>query len=183
MGKLDHLLSFSVNLSLHVFILLTFLSVFFFLYISKLTKSHVEHELDELITSKVNQLLTNLSNEDAGNYIDWRLVSNLTETLKARYSHELPELKRHNETLHKGVVCFLVIYATIALILTTYFYYKGFHLGLKFIFVENLIIFFFVGVIEFVFFAEIASKYIPVTPDTATDTVISRVKERLMNVR
>jgi len=182
MGNLDHGLAFVVNLSLHVFILLTFLTVFFFLYISKLTKSHVEHELESLVSKEVNQLLVRFNQKDTDRRVDWSRVALFTSNLKNQYREELPELLRNNEKLLKSSVCFLVVYATVLLFVTTYLYYKGVNLGLKYIFAENFIIFFFVGIVEFLFFSEIAAKYIPVTPDTATSTVVARIKERLMNL-
>lgn len=179
MGKLDGILSFGTNLFLHIFILSLFLSVLFFAYISKLTTQHVEHEVDVLIRKEIDKMLTKVGKKDKDKVIRWPIVVSVTNRLKQDYRKELPYVKEHNETLRNNVICFLVIYLFLFVALVIYMKVKKVKIGLKFILVENLIIFTFVGFVELYFFQNIASKYIPVTPDTATNVVITRVKETI----
>lgn len=176
---MSHIISFIINLSIHVFILTAFLSTFYFLYISKLTRDHVNNELSNIISKETTKMLDKLSEKTNNNNINWKFIVSEVEKLKKEYTHELPYITEHNKKLLKHTVCFLIIFATVILFMTTYAYMKNIKIRLKFIFAENFIIFFFVGIIEFLFFTEIASKYIPVTPDTATLAVVNRVKERI----
>jgi hypothetical protein len=56
---------------------------------------------------------------------------------------------------------------------------KGKNIDTIKIIIENAIVFSFVGGIEFLFFTKIASKYVPVTPDMLSDTILERVKYKL----
>jgi hypothetical protein len=56
----SNLVNFSLNVLLHVFILFTFLSLFFSLYVSKLTENAFKDEIDNLIGNGVPSLLFNI---------------------------------------------------------------------------------------------------------------------------
>ena len=43
----------------------------------------------------------------------------------------------------------------------------------------NVIIFSITGIIEYLFFMNVASKYIPVTPDIISNTMLERVKQNI----
>ena len=58
--------------------------------------------------------------------------------------------------------------------------YLGYNLHLREIFIENIVIFAFVGLIEYLFFTQIASKYIPVTPDVAGTTILQRIDDNIL---
>ena len=50
------------------------------------------------------------------------------------------------------------------------------NINISHILIMNLIIFSITGIIEFLFFNFVASKYIPVTPDTISNTALERLK-------
>jgi hypothetical protein len=65
------------------------------------------------------------------------------------------------------------------LLLGTIFYfvvYKKYSIDFNLILKENFIIFVCVGIIEFLFFNYIASKYVPVTPDFVATSILERIK-------
>ena len=72
----SHSLSFVVNLLVHVWILLTFLTLFFFKYVAGLTESHVDAEMKSLVQQQTTQLLelmhqnTRLTELTARSHID-----------------------------------------------------------------------------------------------------------------
>jgi hypothetical protein len=182
MGNLEAFLSFGVNVALHVFILLLFLTLLFFFYISKLTTAHVKHEVEELVHKEIDKFLTKVSEKDKNKYIQWPVVVWLTSRLKENYREELPSVRENNEQLWNDSICFLIIYLIVLVALIVWWKLKGYNLGLKYIAAENFIIFFFVGLVELYFFQNIAAKYIPVTPDTATATIINRLKAKIGQV-
>lgn len=172
-------LSFFINLLCHVFILLTFLTMFFFKYITGLTESHVDSEMQSLVQDQTDQFLTFIDNQDTQHIIRWDMVSQVADRLIDESKNNLSFITENNKNLYDDSICALFIIALVIVGLVAYFVFRGVNLRLKFIFMENLVIFAFVGMIEIYFFMNIASKYIPVLPDDAMKDAFSRIKQRL----
>ena len=62
-----------INVIIHSFILFVFLSLFFFLYISKIEKDELSNQTEE-ICKRVPMILDTLKKEDKNNIIDWKSV-------------------------------------------------------------------------------------------------------------
>ena len=94
---------------------------------------------------------------------------------KAQY--ELPEIVANNKKL-KWYSFYMIAFLFVVLlgIICYYKFYKKVDINLKYILVENLIFFIFIGIIEALFFIKIAAKYIPVTPDFVSTTLLDRIK-------
>ncbi len=172
-------LSFSVNLLCHVFILLTFLTIFFFRYIAGLTESHVDSELQSLVQDQTDQLLDFIDKNDTQNFIRWDIVSDYADKMIEDSKNNLSFITENNKNLYDDSICALFMMGFVIVVLVAYFVFRGVNLRLKFILMENLVIFAFVGMIEIYFFMNIASKYIPVLPDDAVKAAFSRIKEKL----
>jgi hypothetical protein len=168
-------LSFIVNIAFHVFILFTFLTLFFFSYVTKLTESHIDAELKDLVQEETTKLLQQTTGKD----VNWKMVNLLCAVLEVKYRNNLQTIDIHNKELYDNVLCILMIIGVCIGVFILYALIRGFQLRLKFIFLENMVTFIFVGLIEIYFFTTIASKYIPVMPDDAIHAVISRLKWRL----
>jgi hypothetical protein len=177
--KLTSFFSFSVNLMCHIFILLTFLVFFFFFYISKLTTKHIDDELKSLVGKETTEILQNLDQKDTNHLINWNVVYMLSSNLKMKYKKSSQYVKDNNNNLYDQCTCFLILFALIIIIWVLYLVLKGFDLNLKFIALENLVIFTFIGIIEIYFFVNIASKYVPILPDDAVRSVLDRLLYRL----
>ena len=174
-------LSFFINLLCHVFILLTFLTMFFFKYIAGLTESHVDSELKSLVQDQTDQLLGFIDKRDTQHVIRWDMVSQVADRLISESQGNLSFIVENNQNLYDDSMCALFMMALVIVGLVAYFVFRGVNLRLKFIFMENLVIFAFVGMIEIYFFMNIASKYIPVLPDDAIKDAFSRIRQRLSN--
>jgi len=172
----DKVLAFVINLLCHVFILLTFLTFFFFLYISKLTAEHIDTEMKKMVTEKTSELMKNLDQKLKPNDISWQAVNIVSSAFQMKCQGNLKSIEDNNLELYDSSVCFLFLFGLVILILISYFMIRDVKLGLKFIMVENFVIFTFVGMIEIYFFLNIASKYIPISPDTATIAITDRLK-------
>ena len=51
---------------------------------------------------------------------------------------------------------------------------------MSYIIKENIIIFISIGIIEFLFFTKVSSKYVPILPVQISTTVLERIKENIM---
>lgn len=178
-SKINH----SINIILHVLILFTFLSIFFFTYISKVEKKTIKQELDHLIHNQTDKILTNIDNMFFGVSdlplvkIDWNVADNIADVMIKDSEKRTDKIEKHNDNLLRisiGIISglFILLIGTILF----FKYYKGYNINLKEILLENLIIFTFIGIIEFGFFMFIALKYVPVTPDVAVVSMIDRLK-------
>lgn len=175
----NHPLSFFINLLCHVLILLTFLTAFFFKYIAGLTESHIDNEMKSLVDEQSDKFMSYLDQQDTNGFIRWDVVNNVATTLIDESSHNMSFITKNNTDLYNESMCTLLLLLVSIVLLVGYFTFRGADLRLKFIFMENLVIFAFVGMIEIYFFMNIASKYIPVLPDDAIKGVFSRIKYRL----
>lgn len=175
-GNWDHIFSFGINLMCHVFILLTFLISFFFAYIAQLTASHISNELKSLVMDQAEDLMQTLDNEDKNKQINWNFVNIMSGNLQQRYAGVPADITYNNQKLFDDCVCVLMIFAFSIIVLVSYFLIRQVNLQLRFIIIENIVIFLFVGLVEVYFFVNIASKYVPVLPDDALIAVIDRLK-------
>lgn len=172
----DKVLSFVINLLCHVFILLTFLTFFFFLYISKLTAEHIDTEMKSMVFNKTNELMKSLDQKVKPGDISWSAVNIVSGAFQTKCQGNLKSIEDNNLELYDSSICFLLIFGLVIIVLVCYFMIRNVNLGLKYIMVENFVIFAFVGMIEIYFFLNIASKYIPISPDTAVIAITDRLK-------
>ena len=177
--KIEYALSFVINLLSHIFVLLVFLISFFFIYVSKLTSQEIDNELKSLISDQTIQLMQYIDSQDTAQMINWPQLSQQAESLEGKYQGNLEEIEQHNQDLQDKCVCFLGLFAMSIFLLVLYFVARGVDLRLKFILLENFVIFSFVGMIEIYFFLNIASKYIPILPNDALVATLDQLKSRL----
>ena len=182
MNNKHYNINFSLDIVLHVLILFTFLTVFFFAYVSKLEKQSLDNTVSDTITGNTNNFLNNFD-EISNKYnvkFNWNVVNDIADNLVKNSQGEVPEIKENNDRLFKdsiiaiGIVFILFITSIIVL---KYFLNYDIHIG--HIILMNVIIFSITGIIEYLFFMNVASKYIPVTPDIISNTMLERVKQNI----
>jgi len=171
--------SFFINILCHVLILLTFLTIFFFKYITHMTEQHINTELKSVINDQTDQLLRYVETKDTQNEIRWDDVAILSQRIIDDAKIQVPFIEKNNQQLYDESICTLIMFAVGIVMLVAYFIFRGVDLKLKFILVENLVIFAFIGMIEIYFFMNIASQYVPVMPDEAINSSFSRIKYNL----
>jgi hypothetical protein len=177
--------NYSLNISVHLLILFTFLTIFFFAYISKLSKKSIQDAMDGLINQQVGKLLTGIDNWDKklnSDYptIKWKEVNKLAKQVIDKSQGEMPEITDNNTKLQFIGMTMIGSLVVLTIGMFVYFrYIKGYDIHIGQIIAENFVVFLFVGVIEFAFFMYIASKYIPVTPDFVATSALDRVKTNL----
>lgn len=179
------LANYSVNVGVHVFILFTFLSIFFFAYASDLERESVNKSLKSIIDDQTESLLTEIDKWDKRIYpdktnINWNTVNENAKKLVAESQGELPEIKENNDKLFKfGVTAIIILFVTIVAYTLYFMFVKKYDIHIGAILLENFVIFAFVGAIEYYFFSKVVVKFVPVTPEFASMTILERIKKNI----
>lgn len=174
-----------VNITLHILILFTFLTIFFFTFLRKVEESNINDVTSNLVES---QTINTLNFLKANKKYLPKTISN--ETLndvadEMEKESKIPSSYIENNNINLVYLSIIMISIIIVILLSmiAYFiFYKNYDIGLKHILVENLVIFSIAGIIEFLFFTQIALKYIPVTPDKASGSVLDGVKDKFNSI-
>jgi hypothetical protein len=179
-----------VDIFLHILILFTFLTIFFFAYISNLEKQNLDKVTDDLINGNVDKTL-DFVNDWQNNINDnilpknsldigWKDLDNVADDLVKNYDKENIEIKNNNDSLYRGSIITISVLFIIFIIVVIMlkFVYK-YDIDLKHIVIMNFIVFLLVGIVEFIFFNYVASQYIPVTPDEITNTLVDNIKNKV----
>ena len=175
--------NYTLNISLHVLILFSFLTIFFFAFISHLEQKSVDDALTGAINGQVGELLNNIDKYAPSNIkIQWKTLNDIAENIQRDAVGALPEVKKNHRTLLIiGVSMIVGLFALFSALYVYFGVFKGMQIGWKRILIENLIVFGFVGIIEYLFFTKVAIKYVPVTPDLLSKTILDRVKYHFHN--
>lgn len=183
MVKANERINHTINIAIHVLILFIFLTLFFFYYVSRISKRNIKKAFSDIIDKKINELLTetNKWNEKIDIVsVDWNEVNNLADDIILNSQKEIPEIVENNNRLK--YISIIIIFCMILGIFILYFYYKymkGYDIPVGYIINENIIILSLIGTIEFLFFTKIASKYIPITHDFVYITILNRIKSKV----
>jgi hypothetical protein len=173
--------SFSINVFVHVIILFTFLTAFFILFVSKLTKEMFEKEIGHLIEKNVDTLVRGLDNETKQSLSLFTSAVPLDKLIK-KYEEPSEYILEHNKWVQLSAIG-LSITGICILGLVVYVVYNscGQCVPLRHIFMENVIIFACVGVIEYLFFTKVALKFVPAPPSLLVTSLINKFKETIQS--
>ena len=114
--------NYYLNISLHVLILFSFLTVFFFAYISHLEEKTINVELKNAINSNVDNILDNIDTYiPSGTTIEWKVVNDIAVKLQSNSIGEAPDVKKNHRTLLIIGIC--IIIGLFLLFCTLYIYF------------------------------------------------------------
>ena len=205
--------TFEVNILLHCLIVVIFLTIFFWVYISKVIKGSLNNEVDGAIHRNVPKLMNYLDTYDV-NKIDWDGVDDYINTMDStdnvknslrnfakemrlfgkipwnkdvfnkvakEYSGEDSDIISNNRKLI--IINILLILAVFIVFIIFVIYYKknGYEINWKHLLIENVILFALIGVVEYLFFTRVASKYIPTSASFISASLIDSVKNQLID--
>lgn len=169
----------NLDIAIHVLILFTFLTIFFFTYISKLEKLNLDNITTGIINTNTNQALDNL-NKYSKQYkynIDWKAINDKATQLLSVTDKTQKDIENNNNILlRNSIIVICILFLIITGIILYLKYVLRININVSHILIMNLVIFSLTGLIEFLFFTFVASKYIPVTPDTISNTILDRIK-------
>lgn len=169
----------AINLGLHVWILFTFLTIFFFTFISRKESESITNELNNAIDNYVPTILDSIDKIDKkiGYVTDWKKVNDIAKKIETKNNINI---KDHNKKLIKTSIIISIIILLVLICVIIYFkFYKKYDIGLKIILYENLAIFTCIGIIELMFFLNVALKYSPVTESDMVTQVVDRVEYKI----
>lgn len=170
--------SSAFNISVHVAILLLILSLFFMFYVSKISSAAINKEVGD----DINKFLGPVIQKQVGSN---PYVANLINKIpfdKVQTFYSGPDFV---STLNNSWLFKLIIFINVAIILAiiyTVFLLRnacGICIPVKDILITNAVIFFFIGIVEYLFFTHIAVKFIPVKPSVIINAFIDDTKNVL----
>ena len=170
-----------INMGLHICILFTFLTILFFMVISKAETKATGKELTKVVQKYIPKALNYIDKSDKkifqpNGIIVWDEVDNLATKLDQKYNGSDPKIAQHNkQLLIKTIIIGGILWLVLIGLIVYFTVYKKYDIQLKSILIDNFFIFTFVGIIEVLFFTNIAIKYIPVTSADMTNSLIDRV--------
>ena len=176
---IDFIISFIINLLCHVFILVTFLTILFFMFIAPLEVQNIDDNMKSIVQPKTTLFMQTIDADDTKKQINWKNVENVSNRLAQQCQDNLASITYSNQNLYDSTICFLMIYAMLIILLVCYFMFRSVQLNLRFIVLENFVIFALVGMVEIYFFVNIASKYVPVMPSVALTAFVDRLNNNL----
>lgn len=165
---MEYYINFFYSIYLHVFLLFCFLTIFFWMIISKTEAKTLNKEIISGVTNE-------LKNVSISNKI---FTLNGVNYLKKYYEGQDSTVARNNKNLLQFNISFIVmlLIGFFACIFVRYiFCRKSINWGE--VIVENLIILLLVGGIEYYFFMNIASKYVPVMPSYLPNVVKKKINK------
>jgi hypothetical protein len=174
----------AVNLGFHVLILFVFLTIFFFTFIVKKERDAITSELNSAIDENIPTILDSIDQMNTkigGKTIDWSQVDKISKKIDSKYNNKPdPDIEEHNKKLVRNsiIICSILLLILVGSI--SYFsLYKKYDIGLKEILIDNLLIAIFVGIVEAIFFINIASKFSPITASDMVTQLIDRTEYQI----
>jgi hypothetical protein len=172
-GKSPKPVNFFINAIVHVFILLTIISAFFFIYVSQLASSKFHDELEDVMNDNLEPAL---QNADKKGYIK-NILKGINLSQAAQYFNKENEATTiQNRWLMQatiGIIIMLMLTMIIVLFITKLFCKK---IPFGSILRENIILFALIGSVEIIFFLYIAKNFIPTKPSLVMQTVVNSLK-------
>ncbi len=169
-------LNFGVNIIVHIIFIFTILAFLFMLFISKISSNAINREITDLINENINKEIENLSPEQKklmNSYIKKEELKKLSEL----YNEEDDTRRVNNFFVYSSMKITIVLLIIMLILIIATSKLLCHKLPLKNIFIENIIIFTGVGIIEFVFFKYIILKYIPVEPSFMSKYLLKTIKK------
>lgn len=168
----------AINILLHVIILFTFLSLFFFLYISKVEQELLRGEINTIVHDALLSQLEAVKNpmfqEGAAQLVP------VLQKLQALYRNPDPFTTERNILVKfSSLYIFLILASILLTVVLTIKYGCGHNIKLWKVILENIVIFMLVAASEYTFFIKIAIKYVPTKPSLIIDSIIDEVKNSL----
>ena len=103
--------NYKVNIALHVLILFTFLTTFFFVFISHVERKSVSSQLASTIGDQTDNFMSKLASYDPPYNIDWSALNAGAKKLQNDSQGELKKVTQNNkELLYKGLALIGVVF-------------------------------------------------------------------------
>jgi hypothetical protein len=170
---------FIIDIFIHIIILSIVLSIFFFTVVSPLEKENLQGEMDAQVTDGLKHSFDSLDekNKDAAKQV---ITENeeLLKKIKEMYSEPSKEDELYNQNLTNLNITIII---NLGLILLTIWITLKLSCNkcvlLGKIMLENVLLFSMIGIIEYLFFVNIAMDYIPVKPSYVKTIIVKKLND------
>lgn len=172
---------FIIDMFIHGIILCIVLIVFFLLVVSPLEKDNLQHEIDDQAQSGLEKILNNMSKEDKEK-LKSGLNSDEFKSLLDRLKKSYEQPNKNIEIYNNGItnINITIIIGLIFILITIWITLKiscNKCVRLRSLILQNILLFSMVGIMEYLFFVNIAMKFIPVKPSYMKTVISDKLKE------
>lgn len=162
-----------IDIFIHVILVITILSVFFWIVLSKIETKSLQGEVTNQLGDLIDKFQPNDSTKTMLKSIDYDEISKLYNGKPSR------EVEEYNKALFKlNIIIIVLLVSTFIIIWILLKINCGKDVPVGKIFLENIGLFVLIGIIEVLFFLQIASKFIPVEPSFIMKTVKDNIKDK-----
>jgi hypothetical protein len=167
-----------VNALLHMLILGTILTAFYFIVISDLGSKTFRSQLRNNIVD--NLVPAMVRNDEKTNFSIGPQLKNINFTqLKKAYEKDSDVTINQNKWVKKVAITVLIMIAIMIVIIVSLLLTFCKKVPIFAILRENIILFTMVGIVEIAFFLQIAKNFIPTKPSIIMDTVVESIRKNL----
>jgi hypothetical protein len=173
----SHYTNLFFSIILHVFLLFSFLSLFFWIVISKTESKSLYSELNSNIDKSLKNINIDKFTEGTSihNFINDNKGS-IKDYFDGYFSKENMTYERNNnQLLITNIIIVSLIFITLVATIWVRYLICGKTINFLEIIGENILILVFVGAIEYYFFKQVASKFVPVEPSYLTEVVKNKI--------
>jgi hypothetical protein len=166
----------TVNAMIHIFILFTLLSIFFFTVVSRLAKQKIQDEIYSQINGGISNnynKLSPISKEQI--YLSTKNIN--SQKIQKIFDKPDPLLTFSNKTFFIIAISICIFLFTIICVTVWVMKMYKSNIDMKSILLENSLTFLIIGGIEVVFFMLIALQYSPIYPSQITKSVIDSLNK------
>ncbi len=168
-----------INILLHVFILFTFLTVYFFFKIAKVTETTLNNELGQLVDENMQKALNDLSTEDKKALKESLKDLDLKGLMDYYNRPDHVMVVNNNWDLLTALLIIIGLFLVFLVSIVILKYVCKKNINITHIIGENIAVFSLVGVIEVLFFLNVGMKYIPILPSKNVTTLLNTLKNNI----
>ena len=161
-----------IDIFIHIIILLAVLSIGFWTIIAKSEKDNLQGQVENQIDNLIDNYKAKGDEQKILASIDYNKLSNIYDGKPSK------EVKDSNKSLLKlNIIIIGMLFFTFIMIWIILNINCGKCIPVGKIFIENIGLFIIIGIIEVLFFINIATKFVPVEPSFMVNTVINHFKQ------
>jgi hypothetical protein len=177
--KTSDKLTFMINIFVHVIILFGFLTLLFNFVISKVMVSAFQNEIGHIIHDNLGKELKDKYNQLGDQTKNILKSINLTK-LENELKKPSKYVQLQNAWIKRSAVVVTFILAMmVAMMIFLVKYTCNTCVPIFDIIKENIVVFTFIGIVEYMFFTKIAMKFIPAPPSLMVKTFIDALKQEI----
>lgn len=174
-------------------IVFIFLTVFFYLYVSKIEKEEFEIQLDKIVDDIFNEYSDNFkdyfpNDKEKKEYVKtvvYGIIVNSKNKIEENTINVNKDIDNQNKKIVTNSIYMVLFYILLSIIILSFLYWYGYLIDLKDNIKEGLFILFFIFLVEFFFLNMITKNYISGNANyfikTFTKKIIDYINENNLN--